>query len=524
MGKRMVTPNTFRYQSAITLDQRSRLNGHQPVVLWFTGLSGSGKSTIAHEVESRLVEAGHHVVVLDGDNLRQGLCGDLGFSSDDREENLRRVGEVSRLLLDSGVIVLAALVSPFSKDRARLREMMPEGQFIEVFCDCPLEVCEQRDVKGLYRRARAGELKQLTGVSSPYEKPEAPEMVLKTAEEPVCNTAEAVMALLKLRQVLTPEPAQVVDPLLDQPVFIVGAERSGTTVFRLMLDNHPEMSVCPEFEYTVDQLSDGEGWPDMDAYRGWLANNFPFMEVGLEVDPSLSYMELANSFIAQTMEKKASSHVVAAIVHRNFDQLPRLWSKGKYIHIVRDPRDVARSVIGMGWAGNVWYGVQRWVEVETMWNEMKQGLQEDQYLEVAQEQLILTPEKVLRRVCEFIGLDYNDAMLDYAKHSSYGKPDPSLVEQWRHKLTPQEVELVEAAAGDLMRQRGYVPVSDSTPPSPHRLASLRIHDKLKRMQYRIADLGLPLYTADFVSRRLRLKSMQEYLQPQLHEVWRANLK
>ena len=524
MGKHMVTPNTFKHFSAVTADQRQQVNGHGAAVVWLTGLSGSGKSTVAHALESCLVQSGHHVVVLDGDNLRHGLCGDLGFSADDREENLRRVGEVSRLLLDSGVIVLAALVSPYQKDRQRLREMMPEGRFIEVFCDCPLDVCEQRDAKGLYQRARRGEIKQLTGVSAPYEAPVMPEIVLKTASQPVDQTVDQVMQWLELHHIVEPQHKKAAVSAVEEPVFIVGAERSGTTVFRLMLDSHPEMSVCPEFEYIVDQLSGNEGWPDMKAYHDWLAHNFPFLEVGLEVDPSLSYMELANSFLTQTMEKKASSHIAAAVVHRNFDQLPRLWPSGKYLHIVRDPRDVARSVIGMGWAGNVWYGVQRWVEVETMWNEMKKGLPDGACLEVTQEELILNPGDVLREVCEFIGLDYSDRMLDYVKHSSYGKPDPSLVQQWTHKLTPQEVELVEAAAGSLMEQRGYTPISESSLPSPPQLVTLKLHDKLKRLQYRIADLGLPLYTADFVSRRLNLKSVQAYLQPQLHEVWKANLK
>ncbi|HCH66149.1 MAG: adenylyl-sulfate kinase [Deltaproteobacteria bacterium] len=165
------------------LDEASRqdLLGGPGCVVWFTGLSGSGKSTVARRVERLLLEEGSRAYVLDGDNLRHGLNGDLGFSAADRTENIRRVGEVARLMQDAGLVVLSAFVSPYAADRRKVRSRVSEGAFIEVFVDTPLEVCESRDPKGLYKKARAGEIANFTGISAPYEAPEAPEIHLKTA-------------------------------------------------------------------------------------------------------------------------------------------------------------------------------------------------------------------------------------------------------------------------------------------------------------------------------------------------------
>jgi adenylylsulfate kinase len=172
--------NTVWHHAAITRNLRAKLNHHPSMVLWFTGLSGSGKSTLAHTVEEALYERGCRTFVLDGDNIRHGLNGDLGFSADDRTENIRRIGEVAKLFVESGAIVLTAFISPFRADRAKARYVVGSSDFIEVYCQCALEVCEQRDVKGLYKRARTGEIKDFTGISSPYEVPEDAELVVDT--------------------------------------------------------------------------------------------------------------------------------------------------------------------------------------------------------------------------------------------------------------------------------------------------------------------------------------------------------
>ncbi|MBF0098612.1 MAG: adenylyl-sulfate kinase [Magnetococcales bacterium] len=167
-------------QQAVVRADRERRNGHRTLLIWLTGLSGSGKSTLAQSMEQVLHHRGFLTYVLDGDTVRNGLCADLGFSYEDRTENIRRVGEVAKLMVDAGVIVLAAFISPLAKDRQRVREIMPEGSFFEVFCNSSLQVCEQRDVKGLYKKARAGTIAEFTGISSVYEAPTGPELVLST--------------------------------------------------------------------------------------------------------------------------------------------------------------------------------------------------------------------------------------------------------------------------------------------------------------------------------------------------------
>ena len=178
-----MSDNIFWTEGDITRPQREELNGHHGACIWLTGLSGSGKSTISHELERQLHARGVHTYVLDGDNLRHGLNKDLGFSSKDRAENIRRVGEVARLFVDAGIIVLAAFISPSNQVRQDIRESMGEGDFIEVFVDCPVEVCEQRDPKGLYEKARSGEIENFTGISAPYEAPEDPEIHIRTDED-----------------------------------------------------------------------------------------------------------------------------------------------------------------------------------------------------------------------------------------------------------------------------------------------------------------------------------------------------
>ncbi|MBI5889616.1 MAG: adenylyl-sulfate kinase [Nitrosomonadales bacterium] len=191
-----ISPNIVWHQSTITRRQREEQNNHGSCVLWFTGLSGSGKSTLAHAVEEELHRHGCRTFVLDGDNVRHGLCGDLAFSEADRRENIRRVGETARLFVEAGVIVLTAFISPFRDDRERVRKLVGDADFIEVYCHCPLQVCEERDVKGLYRKARQGLIRDFTGISSPYEEPVQLAYSIDTARTSVADSAGQVMDLL----------------------------------------------------------------------------------------------------------------------------------------------------------------------------------------------------------------------------------------------------------------------------------------------------------------------------------------
>ncbi len=191
-----VSDDIVWHNTTVTHADRVKLKQQQPVVLWFTGLSGSGKSTVANAVESKLLSLGKHCYLLDGDNVRHGLNKDLGFRNTDRIENIRRIGEVAKLFVDSGAIVLTAFISPFVSDRQQARELLAEKQFLEVFIDTPLGICEQRDPKGLYKKARMGEIKNFTGIDSDYEAPVNPEIHIKTADKSVEECAEQVVKQL----------------------------------------------------------------------------------------------------------------------------------------------------------------------------------------------------------------------------------------------------------------------------------------------------------------------------------------
>ena len=188
------------HHATVTRERREKLNGHKSFVLWFTGLSGSGKSTIAHAVEEQLYQLGCSTFVFDGDNVRHGLCSDLGFGEEDRKENIRRIGEMTNLFVQAGVIAMTAFISPFRSERNRVRELFEPGEFIEVYCNCSLKTCEDRDVKGLYAKARAGLIPNYTGISSPYEAPDSAEILVNTDRETLDESVGTVLDYLRQQQ------------------------------------------------------------------------------------------------------------------------------------------------------------------------------------------------------------------------------------------------------------------------------------------------------------------------------------
>jgi len=200
--------NVVWHHATVTRSRREGINGHRSVVLWFTGLSGAGKSTLAHAVEEHLHQKGCRTFVFDGDNVRHGLCADLGFSAADRSENIRRIGQMAKLFVDAGVIALTAFISPFRADRQRVREIVGESDFLEIYCRCSLEECERRDVKGLYAKARAGVIREFTGVSSPYEEPLAPDLVIDTERQSLEEAVERVCGLLAERGLIARRAGQ----------------------------------------------------------------------------------------------------------------------------------------------------------------------------------------------------------------------------------------------------------------------------------------------------------------------------
>ena len=198
----MKTPNTIYHNATVSRQRRERLSNHKSVIIWFTGLSGSGKSTLAHSVEEELYKLNCRTFVLDGDNVRHGLSSNLTFSDDDRKENIRRISETAKLMMEAGVIAITAFISPFREDRDLVRRLLPQKDFIEIYCKASLETCESRDVKGLYRRARAGEIKNYTGIDSPYEAPDNPELVIDTDSESLKESIAKVVDFLKSKEII----------------------------------------------------------------------------------------------------------------------------------------------------------------------------------------------------------------------------------------------------------------------------------------------------------------------------------
>ncbi|MDF2444852.1 MAG: adenylylsulfate kinase [Moraxellaceae bacterium] len=194
--------NVVWHKPVVTRELREKRNGHRAATLWFTGLSGAGKSTLSHALEERLFQMGCNTFVFDGDNVRHGLCKDLGFSEHDRTENIRRIGEVAKLANAAGIIAITAFISPFRRDRDQVRTSMPQGDFIEVYVKCPIEECESRDVKGLYKKARAGQISEFTGISSPYEAPENPEVVIDTSTQGIVESVDQLVAYCRARGII----------------------------------------------------------------------------------------------------------------------------------------------------------------------------------------------------------------------------------------------------------------------------------------------------------------------------------
>ena len=193
----MKSSNVIYHQASVTRQRRNKLNNHRSIVLWFTGLSGSGKSSLAHALEEKLFQKGCRTFVLDGDNVRHGLNSNLDFSEAGRTENIRRISEVSKLMLESGLIVMTAFISPFNKDRNDARKLISDDDFIEIYCKASLEVCEKRDVKGLYKRARAGKIKNYTGINSPYEAPKNPELIIDTDQKTLEESVSMIIKFLE---------------------------------------------------------------------------------------------------------------------------------------------------------------------------------------------------------------------------------------------------------------------------------------------------------------------------------------
>jgi len=295
------------------------------------------------------------------------------------------------------------------------------------------------------------------------------------------------------------------------PFFLVGSERSGTTLLRLMLAHHKDIECAPEFEFLVESMPAGIGWPELEAYYRWLETNRIFLPHALSIDRSLDYPGLMKSFVAQYC-RRSGKPIHGATCHKHFDRLLRIWPEARLVHLVRDGRDVARSCIGMGWAGNVWHGAERWIEAEELWRGLVPRIDPARRLDVSYEALIREPEAELRRLCAFLGTDFDPGMLEYWRDSSYERPDPKLIGQWRRKLSREELALLEARIGGMLRERGY---EESGVPAARvgswRRLRLGLEDRLGRFRFRRERYGLGHILSSRLARLLRLEGWQRSL-------------
>ncbi len=304
---------------------------------------------------------------------------------------------------------------------------------------------------------------------------------------------------------------------MPAPVFLVGSERSGTTLLRLMLDHHPEVAFEKEFDFVVTELSESGQPPAMPRYRDWIQT---VRGADYTIDGGLGYEELVNDFLRQKQAASGGKHYVGATIHRRFELLRFLWPDARYIHLIRDPRDVARSVLQKGWAGNLYQASEFWSNAERSWDALSPHLTPDGFVEARYEDLVARPEAELARICRFIGVDYSPTMLDYTSDArQYPPPDPTLALQWRRKLSPREIALVEHRNGPLMASRGY-------PPSGHPVAAvgrLRHHllltgARARRLRIRMGMYGPSLVTVDVLGRRLRLRRLATRAQTRINVI------
>ena len=314
--------------------------------------------------------------------------------------------------------------------------------------------------------------------------------------------------------------------MIATPIFLIGAERSGTTLLRLMLDSHPQIAFHNEFEYAVDLLKDDESASGLalNDYYEYLSTHRIFMQSNFEVKQNLSYPELVNDFLLQKQQRSHHKCIVGATVHYQFQRLTRIWPQAKFIHLFRDGRDVAKSTIDMGWAGNMFTGVESWIVAEKTWENFCQQLSVEQHISVKYEDLILNSEQVLTQICQFIGVPFDKAIYSYVDHSHYSLPDSRLIGQWR-KLSIREIQLAESRITAMLEDRGY-PLSGFAPLTMTTSLCWRIkmQNRWAIICFRFKRYPLKLYLSDIFSRRFGTKLMRKQIKIKMNEYDRRFLK
>lgn len=323
------------------------------------------------------------------------------------------------------------------------------------------------------------------------------------------------------RNILPPELAP---DTVRTGLFLVGAERSGTTMLRLMLDHHPGVAWLNEFEYAVDMMTDGGAAPPMNQYRSFLDSHRVFRATGFSADTALTFPDLVRGFLEQR-RAAAGKPIVGATVHRHFDRLLHVWPDARFVHLVRDPRDVAPSVIKMGWAGNVYHATERWLRAEQTWDRVRARVGEERCCEVRFESLLAEPTQELSRVCAFIGVPFDDGMLAFHEDTTYERPDRGAAQRWRSGLTPRQIGLIEGRAGDLLALRGYEPSGEPiVRPSSTGLRLLGVQNRISRIRWRIDRYGLWLYGKGMLARRLSPNGAWPKILRRMQDIDRGHLR
>lgn len=300
---------------------------------------------------------------------------------------------------------------------------------------------------------------------------------------------------------------------MANPVFLVAAERSGTTLLRLMLDGHPQIAWPCEFDYALEwPVSDEADAPDLFDFWLALSESGQARQARVEIDPALGVPELVRSLYGQ-LRARTRKPIVGVTVHRYFERLLRLWPEASFVYLVRDGRDVARSHVEMGWAGNVWAGARDWLEAERAWRALAQRIPAERRIEVRYEALVAAPAQELARICDFLDVEYSPDMLDYRARTPYEAPDPRLAERWREGLSPRELSLLERAMGPELRARGYAPsrVDPAWVPAPRRFA-LQVGDRLARTKFRIQRDGVGSWIQHQLATRLDLRPLRRAIE------------
>lgn len=312
------------------------------------------------------------------------------------------------------------------------------------------------------------------------------------------------------------------DIINDQPVFLVASVRSGSTLLGLMLGSHPRIKNPGEFDFLFDKIADDGALPDVAHYREWLRLDRIFLSHRLDIDTSMNFVNLIDSFVGQ---HKDEDSLTLMNVHRNFHRIPTMFPDARYIHLIRDGRDVARSCIGMNWVGNVYYGIDIWREAETSWGRLKETLHPSRYLEIKYEHLLDDIECGLSRICEFLGLTYSKSMLDYASTTTYSLPNNNLCLQWKTKYSKRELSLVEGKAGTILLKLGYGLSGEPTrKPSSRELTILYIQNKSFRVIQQISLYGFPLFLKYYLARKLSIVRWEKSLKTRINAIQSRTLK